>query len=126
MAQSPDALNERFAIAGAVRFEAGAGGLVRAAVSVPVAAAHVYLHGAHLTHYQPAGQEPVLFLSPQSRFDPEHAIRGGVPIVFPWFGARAGHPSSPDHGFARLSEWGVDEVTRSGDGVSIALVLEPS
>ncbi len=119
-------LNERFGLPGAVRFEAGSGGLVRAVVTAAGAEAHVYLHGAHVTHYRPAGHEPVLFLSPQSRFDAGHAIRGGVPIVFPWFGARAGHPSSPDHGFGRISEWTVAEVKRTGDGVSIALALDPS
>ena len=46
--------------------------------------------------------------------------------MFPWFGARAGHPSSPDHGFGRTSEWTVAEVKRTGDGVSIALALDPS
>ena len=123
---SIDELNERFGVAGAARFQAGAGGLARAVITTPDAEAHVYLHGAHVTHYQPAGHAPVLFLSPQSTFDAGHAIRGGVPIVFPWFGARAGHPSSPDHGFGRISEWSVLEVTRGVGSVSIALALEPS
>jgi len=122
-----DELNEQFGRRGVVRFEAGAGGLARAVVSTPAAEAHVYLHGAHVTHYRPAGQEPVLFLSPRSRFELGKAIRGGVPVVFPWFGARAGHPSAPDHGFARISEWAVEGVGESPDGVvSLILALQPS
>jgi glucose-6-phosphate 1-epimerase len=127
LAQSLGALNERFAVPRTVSFDAGVGGLTRAIVTTPAAEAHIYLHGAHVTHYRPAGQEPVLFLSPHSRFEAGKAIRGGVPIVFPWFGARAGHPSAPDHGFARISAWAVEAADRSHDGlVSLLLALEPS
>ena len=118
-----DALNERFAIPGVARFEAGAGGMAHAAITAPAAEAHVYLHGAHVTHHQPTGQAPLLFLSARSRFDAQASIRGGVPIVFPWFGARA---AAPDHGFARTSEWTVESVERAGRGVAIALSLGPT
>ena len=57
---------------------------------------------------------------------PGAAIRGGVPLIFPWFGARAGHPTAPDHGFARICEWTVESVARAGDGVAVTLGLEPS
>jgi glucose-6-phosphate 1-epimerase len=124
--RSLEALNERLAIPGAVRFEAGSGGFVRAAVAVPAAEAHVYLHGAHVTHYRPAGQQALLFLSERSLFAAGRAIRGGVPVIFPWFGARAGDPHAPDHGFARTREWTVESVERSDDGsVALTLQLEP-
>ncbi len=120
-----DSLNERFAEAGVVRFEAGSGGLIRAVVSGPLAEGHVYLHGAHVTHYRRAGQQPLLFLSERSQFVAGKAIRGGVPVIFPWFGARAGHPSAPDHGFARTRDWTVDSVERIADGsVAVTLALE--
>src|SRR5262245_6011125 len=121
--QAPDALDERFAIPGLARFEPGTGGLTRISISTGHAEAHVYLHGAHVTHHQPAGQPPLLFLSERSRFAPGAAIRGGVPIVFPGFGPRAG---APDHGFARISEWAVQSVERAGDGVAVTLALEAS
>jgi len=109
-----------------VTFEAGPGGLLRAAVSVPAAEAHVYLHGAHVTHYRAAGRSPSLFLSSRTRYAAGAAIRGGVPVIFPWFGARAGHPEAPDHGFARTSEWAIHSVERRGDGaVVLAFGLEP-
>jgi glucose-6-phosphate 1-epimerase len=120
-----DVLNERFRRPGLVAFEAGAGRLARAAVTAPGAAGHLYLHGAHLTHWQPVGERPVLFLSSRSRFELGRAIRGGVPVIFPWFGARAGHPSSPDHGFARTSQWTVESVEPTPDGVALTLALEP-
>lgn len=120
--QSQSALNERFGLPGVVRFESGSGGFVRAVVTARAAEGHVYLYGAQVTHHRPQGQEPVLFLSPQSRFEPGRAIRGGVPVVFPWFGARAGDPAAPDHGFARTSIWAVESVEES-DGGSVALTL---
>jgi glucose-6-phosphate 1-epimerase len=120
-----DSLNERFAIAGVLKFEAGSGGLMRAAVGGRSAEGHVYLHGAHVTHYRPAGQRPLLFLSERIRFATGKAIRGGVPVIFPWFGARAGHPEAPDHGFARTREWAVESVDPGSDGsVAVTLALE--
>jgi D-hexose-6-phosphate mutarotase len=95
-------------------------------VSVPAAEAHVYLHGAHVTHHRPTGRSPLLFLSARSRYAAGTAIRGGVPVIFPWFGARAGHPEAPDHGFARTAEWTVESATRGDDGaVTLTLGLEP-
>jgi glucose-6-phosphate 1-epimerase len=111
-------LNERFGVGEIVRFEEEPRGFVRAAVRTREAEAHVYLHGAHVTHYRPHQQRPVLFLSAGARFERGLPIRGGVPVVFPWFGPRPGHPRSPAHGVARTAIWQVE--TASPDG---ALVL---
>jgi glucose-6-phosphate 1-epimerase len=121
-----ESLNARFGVPSIARFEAGESGLPCLHVTAPAAEARIYLHGAHVTHYRPAGEAPMLFLSSRSRFTPGTAIRGGVPIVFPWFGPHVGHPRAPDHGFARISEWSVESVERAGDGVTIVLTLEPS
>jgi glucose-6-phosphate 1-epimerase len=121
-----DSLNERFALPGVIRFETGSGGLLRAAVTLASAEGHVYLHGAQVTRYRPTGHQDVLFLSERSHFAPGKAIRGGVPVIFPWFGARAGDPHAPDHGFARTSEWTVESVERPGDdSVAVTLALGP-
>jgi D-hexose-6-phosphate mutarotase len=125
--RSPAALNECFAMPGVVAFEAGPGGLPRAVITSRAAVTHVHLHGAQVTHHQPAGEPPLLFLSSRSRFASGAAIRGGVPVVFPWFGPRAGDPAAPDHGFARISDWTVESVEQSGGGVvEMILGLEPS
>ena len=99
-------LNESFALPGVLHFE-DAGELQCAQITLPKCNATVFLHGAHLTHWQPAGQTPVLFLSAQSEFAPGKPIRGGVPICFPWFGPRGGGQPGPSHGFARIQEWSV-------------------
>ena len=96
-------------------------------MTAPAAEAAIYLHGAHVTHHRPAGAAArCSFSSARSRFAAGVAIRGGVPLIFPWFGARAGDPTAPDHGFARICEWTVESVERAGDGVAVTLGLEPS
>ncbi len=66
---------------------------------------HLYLHGAHVLHYQPAGQPPVLWQSKSSLFEPGKPIRGGIPVCWPWFGTHPNDPKQPLHGVARLAEW---------------------
>ena len=118
--QSIDGLTERFAITGAVSFDAGRGGLPRIVVTTPAAEAHVYAHGAHVTHYQPAGHEPVLFVSRQSSFEHGKPIRGGVPICFPWFAVNENMPDAPSHGFARTRPWQVSSA-QCVDGGAVEL-----
>jgi glucose-6-phosphate 1-epimerase len=81
------------------------------------ATANVYLHGAHVTSWKPArDSDERLFLSERSEFRPNAAIRGGIPVIFPQFAAEG---PLPRHGFARTSEWTLDELsTRGGDAVA--------
>jgi D-hexose-6-phosphate mutarotase len=113
-----------------VRTERGSGGLERLVIDAAGGEAHVYLHGAHVTHFQPRGERPLLFLSGKSHFEggtPGKAIRGGIPLCFPWFGAKAGDPSAPAHGFARLLPWQLDGVHRGEHGeLRASLRLEPN
>jgi glucose-6-phosphate 1-epimerase len=109
-------LNERFGLDGVAKFESGIGGLPRLAINSPLASAHIYLHGAHLTHWQPRSQQPVIWLSQRSHFQPGKAIRGGVPICFPWFGPRDNDPTAPLHGLVRTEDWQCHEVRSLDDG----------
>ena len=120
-------MNPQFEIPNALRFETGPGGLARAIVSTPAAEGELYLQGAHVTHWAPRGQRPVLFVSSKSSFAPGKAIRGGVPVIFPWFGPRSDGKPGPSHGFARTLEWTVaDTSIRDGDRVEITLALGPN
>jgi glucose-6-phosphate 1-epimerase len=107
--QLPQQFNDQFGIPGVLRFDEH-NGLTRAIATTPSASAILYLQGAHLTHWQPAGQGPVLFLSRKSDLAPGKPIRGGVPIAFPWFATDSkpdrfeGKPG-PSHGFARIQPW---------------------
>jgi glucose-6-phosphate 1-epimerase len=117
----------QFDIGTALRFENTPGGLVRAVISTATAEADLYLQGAHVTHWTPRGQRPVLFVSPKSLFIPGKAIRGGIPVIFPWFGDRSDGKPGPAHGFARTSTWAVEGTELGNDGnVQIALALAPN
>jgi glucose-6-phosphate 1-epimerase len=100
---------------------------VRAVVNTPAAEAEIYLHGAHITGWKPRGQRPVLFVSSKSLFSTGKAIRGGIPIIFPWFGPRTNGKSGPAHGFARTMEWALEGTHLRDDGdVEITLGLAPN
>jgi glucose-6-phosphate 1-epimerase len=102
-------------------------GLQRVVIATPAAEACVYLHGAHVTHYQPRDHRPVLFTSAQSYFAPGKPIRGGVPVIFPWFGPHPTDPARPAHGWARTSPWTLQDVSDDGhDGVNVTLQLGPA
>lgn len=111
---------------GFASIEPGDGGLERVAINSPLAQAHIHLHGAHVTHFQPRGQKPVLFLSRKSLFQTGKAIRGGVPLVFPWFGPNSSDPNLPAHGLARTTKWNLESISRDGDRAVVELSLESS
>jgi glucose-6-phosphate 1-epimerase len=108
-------------IPGRVAIVQGNGGLTKAVVTTNASTAEIYLHGAHVTSFEKNGEPPLIFMSSKSYFAAGEAIRGGVPICFPWFGSRAGGPS---HGFARISEWKLAETSVANDGaVTVHLCL---
>lgn|SRR6185312_2141384 len=120
-------LTDSFAILGVLAFDETETGLLRSRITTPACTAELYFQGAHLTHWQPAGHGPVLFLSEQSMFETGKAIRGGVPIIFPWFGARTGaRTDGPSHGFARIESWDLAFAALSGDDLHLTLTLAPT
>ena len=116
-----DELNRHFAISGAASITAGNQGLPRVSVLTPAAAAEIYLHGAQLTSWRPAGAEDVIFLSQHSQWEAGRAIRGGIPVCFPWFRNKADDPKAPAHGFVRTKAWQLDSVEMQGDAVLVTL-----
>src|SRR5579862_2718873 len=100
-----------------VRLEPGQGGLPRLLIQSPAATAEIYLHGAHVTRFQQNGRKPLLFMSEKSWFEAGKPIRGGVPICFPWFGARQDGQTGPAHGFARLLEWELVSAEQMTNGI---------
>jgi glucose-6-phosphate 1-epimerase len=109
---------------GAASVVEGNGGLQKVRINGPEAAGEIYLHGAHITSWKPTGEEEMLFLSSQSRWEDGHAIRGGVPICFPWFGGKADDPKAPAHGFVRTKVWQLDSIAQIGEGVAVSLFTE--
>ncbi|RYZ73187.1 MAG: D-hexose-6-phosphate mutarotase [Lysobacteraceae bacterium] len=95
-------------------------GLPALLISTPLATAALSLHGGQLLSFVPKGFEDLLWLSPASRRAPA-AIRGGVPVCWPYFGREGQDADVPQHGFARNTRWLLANVTRDSDG---AMILE--
>ena len=115
-------LTAEFGIAGVLDFAETEHGLVKAVVSLDGVMGELYLQGAQVTAWRPPNERPVLFTSPNSAFAPGRAIRGGIPIIFPWFGPSRHTPAAPQHGFARTATWHLDDVETAGSG-SLTLTL---
>ena len=96
------ALNARFAIPQRLRFMDSTPGLPMADIHTPLATARVALQGAQVLAWRPDGMPPVLWLSGAAEFAPGKAVRGGIPVCWPWFGDRAGQSA---HGFVRTRLW---------------------
>ncbi|MCV9877335.1 D-hexose-6-phosphate mutarotase [Brenneria izbisi] len=88
-------------------------------VDHPQVRAAIALQGAHLLNWQPVDEASVLWLSENTPFTEQVAIRGGVPVCFPWFGPYA----EPNHGFARLLPWEFTSHREDDDGVQLAFTL---
>src|SRR5512139_2122415 len=91
-----------------------AGGLPKLSLVAPDGAqAEIYLYGAHVVSWIPAGGQERLFLSRASAFRVGAPIRGGVPIVFPQFGTTG---PLPLHGLVRLMTWELAAAEAVGQG----------
>ena len=109
---------------GRVTFMDGRGELPMLEISTRWSTAEIYLHGAHVTHFKKKDEPPLLFLSQCSRFAEHEPIRGGIPIIFPWFGPREG---MGQHGFARIKTWELKDFVPAPDGsVSVRFCLPES
>jgi D-hexose-6-phosphate mutarotase len=119
---SAAALNERHGLADTLEFREGPGGLLFTEINNAQARASVCLQGGQVLLWQPHTQSnPVLWLSGAARYAAGNAIRGGIPVCWPWFGSPAAPPggdapAGPAHGFARTQSWRVDGTQAIGSG----------
>lgn len=103
-----ETLNSKHSHAGYITFKEGPGGFPVALITTPHATAAVTSYGAHLLSYTFASDpHDLLFLSQKARFSQGTAIRGGVPVCWPWFGPDPQHLGRSDHGLARTRMWNV-------------------
>lgn len=123
----PDTLNARFGLDSRLTFVTGTGGTVHAVVHNAHATATVSLYGGQVLAWQPqAARQAVLFVSEQACFRPGKAIRGGIPVCWPWFGPDPQGRGRPAHGYARISPWSVTETaTLDNGGTRLVLDLQP-
>ncbi len=81
----------------------------------------IALHGAHVMSWSPEGAEEVLYLSPDAVYREGKAIRGGIPLCWPWFNAHPSNPDLPSHGLVRAQFWELESTDVTDDGVVVKL-----
>ncbi|MBM4200330.1 MAG: D-hexose-6-phosphate mutarotase [Gammaproteobacteria bacterium] len=116
-------LNAHYGIADAISFNQGGGGLTVVEITHPRARARLALQGAQVLEWTPQDEQPVLWLSPAAHFTAGKAIRGGIPICWPWFGAHPCDAAFPAHGFARTMPWIVERTGANDEHVALRLRL---
>lgn len=121
MTQTLQELNANFAIDQVLQFSQR-DELIVAEINTPLCSASLALQGAQLLQWQPHDHEPVLFLSEQAIFRKNKAIRGGIPVCWPWFSTPPPHLSTlPAHGFARMHDWCFQSARWQGEHLVLEL-----
>lgn len=114
-----DELNDTFEIEGEIGFAELEENMIFAIVANKYSDANICLYGAHITSYNPVKTSDLLWMSPDSQFQKGSAIRGGIPVCFPWFGLHETDNELPQHGFARLMNWEVIETKSLPNGENV-------
>ena len=114
-------LDPRSGIPGVAKVSEGNGSMPRVQITSSRCEGEMYLHGAQVTSWKPSANEEILFLSTKSRWEDGQAIRGGIPICFPWFRGKANAPQAPAHGFVRTKTWQLESIVHNGSGVTVTM-----
>jgi len=86
------------------------------------ASAEISLFGGHMLSFKPKHDlRDRLWVSPNAVFDAKKAIRGGIPICWPWFGDHASNTDLAAHGYVRTQTWKVINSEETATGTSISL-----
>ena len=109
-------LNEKFALPDRLAFIKRSNDFIDILVSNTFTDAKISLYGAQIISYRPKNQDEILWISPMSKYAEGLAIRGGIPVCFPWFGPHKKDEGKPQHGFARLMNWNVAETANLSNG----------
>lgn len=79
--------------------------------------AAITLQGAQLLHFERKSDgQPLVWCSPQAIYQKGKAVRGGIPVCFPWFGAHQSDSSKPNHGFVRDNDWKLLSASQNNRG----------
>jgi len=115
-------LNEQFGTQKQINFELENGFIMMNIVN-QYASAKISIYGGQVLSYLPHGQtDDLLYLSKKAIYQQGKAIRGGIPICWPWFGDDTSGYGQTAHGFARNQEWKVLTTMENTDG-STAVTL---
>ena len=93
-------------------------------VETPFSVARLSLHGGQVLSFVPTGFDDLLWVSPTTSLPPK-AIRGGVPVCWPYFGKQGQPDDAVQHGHARISRWPLTDVKRETDGTVVLKLALP-
>jgi len=111
--------NDEFGIAGVLQICAGGGGFPLITVDNGHARAEICGHGGQVLSYVPTDEpHDLLFVSENALFHPGKAIKGGIPVCWPWFGPDPEGRGRPDHGFVRNADWRLLSTESMVDGAT--------
>lgn len=86
-------------------------------IDTPLCRAAIALQGAQLLDFvRKSDQQKLIWCSPKAIFKKGKAVRGGIPVCFPWFGAHQTDSSKPNHGFVRDHDWTLLSASNNSDG----------
>lgn len=113
---SIEQLNTEFGIADSVQFVTGDGGFPFISVQNQSAKALISVYAGQVLSFQPTNEpEDLLFKSAKAFYQAGKAIKGGVPICWPWFGPDPEGQNRPSHGFVRNRAWTVVSTSTISD-----------
>lgn len=83
--------------------------------------ADIALYGGQVLSWKNAAGAEYLFVSGRRYREAGKAVRGGIPVCWPWFGPHPANPSLAQHGFVRTLVWHPGPVCEIGDRTRIVL-----
>ena len=79
--------------------------------------ATISTYSGQVLSYRPKSQQhDLLFVSDKAYYEDGKAIKGGIPVCWPWFGPDPDDQGRPAHGFVRNRQWGVTASESLADG----------
>ncbi|MGF1535395.1 MAG: D-hexose-6-phosphate mutarotase [Elainellaceae cyanobacterium] len=123
---SIDQLNADYGTQG-LQFKTGQGDFPIIEIENDSATAAISLYGGQVLSFQPKDEpNPVLFLSKTAYYREGKAIKGGVPVCWPWFGPDPEGQGRPNHGFVRNRLWDVVKTEAAGETTTVTLGVTAS
>lgn len=81
-------------------------GFIYAEINNACAHATISTYSGQVLSYRPKNrQDDLLFVSDRAFYEDGKAIKGGIPVCWPWFGPDPEDQGRPAHGFVRNRQW---------------------
>lgn len=122
-------LNKDYAIDDQIKFIEGKNGFSLIEIHNTTAKALISVYGGQVMSFQPNTEsDDLLFISNKAYYQQGKAIKGGIPLCWPWFGPDPEAQGRSSHGFVRNRSWTVSGTQALSNGttkVTLSLVDTP-